>query len=139
MNRKKNHVIPALGSQIQAWTAAAERFKRWHSENAPKAGPPGRLSEWTRIALNAAVIGKLQVNFTDRETIPRGPRGPRGSEGRTNDEPVIPHQFRATQGEINSWTSAADAEGLERAEWCRQVLNAAAENDALALALRGAA
>lgn len=122
--RRTNYEIKAFPSQIEAWLTAAERFAKW---TPPRVGAPGGFSMWTRAALNAAANGGFSVSFTEREIVPRGPRGPRGEERRIDDETVEPHQFRASKSEIMTWQNAALAEGLELAEWCRQVLDAAAK------------
>lgn len=120
-----NHVVPALPDQIKTWEAASQHWAAWASEHMePRRGRPGWFSLWTRLALNAAAAGLFRVEFTEREVVFRGPRGPHGT---ANDDKVIWHQFRAAPEEVAEWTRCAEAEGLERAEWCRQVLDAAAK------------
>jgi hypothetical protein len=105
---KKNHTLPSLSEQRSAWAEACDRVN-WTK------------SDWTRRAFDAAIDGRLKVRFTEARII----RGQiKGNEER--DEVAGQWQFRATEEEVARWGKAAEAQGLVRAEWCRQVLDAAA-------------
>jgi hypothetical protein len=100
----KNMVIRGYESQIEIWEKKARSL-----------GPT--VAWWVKRALNAAATGHLKVKFTERQFV----------RGRVeSDEPVQQLQVRVTKAEHKTWTAAADAEGLDRAEWARQVLDAAA-------------
>jgi hypothetical protein len=106
---KKNHTLPSLASQRAAWAKACASVN-WSK------------SDWTRRAFDAVIDGRLKVRFTDAQIV----RG-RSKDFAEPDEIVAHWQFRATDADVARWTAAADAEGLPRTEWCRQVLDAAAK------------
>ncbi len=105
MSKKKNHSLPALSGQIEVW-----------KERAADVSMP--YGDWARRALIAATQGRLRVKFTDAQLI----------RGRTEREEIAEQfQFKVTDEDVTKWQRHAEAEGLARAEWCRQVLDAAAE------------
>lgn len=106
---KKNHTLPSLAHQRAAWAAACAAVN-WSK------------SDWTRRAFDAAIDGRLKVRFTEARVVQGRSKG-----HEEPDEIAGQWQFRATEDDIARWTAAAEAEGLTRAEWCRQVLDAAAK------------
>lgn len=100
----KNLVIRGYPDQIEAWISKAQSVDH-------------NVSWWVRHALNAAASGNLRVRFTD----------PQVRRGVAADETVQQFQIKATVEELEFWTQAAGAHDLERSEWFRQVLDAAAE------------
>lgn len=106
---KKNHTLPSLASQRATWKEACAAVN-WSKSN------------WTRRAFDAAIDGRLKVRFTEARVVQGRSKG-----HEEPDEIAGPWQFRATEDDVARWTAAADAEGLPRAEWCRQVLDAAAK------------
>lgn len=105
---KKNHTLPSLSEQRSAWAEACARVN-WTK------------SDWTRRAFEAAIDGRLKVRFKEARLV----RG-QVKNDEEREEIAAQWQFRATEEEVARWTKAAEAEGLVRAEWCRQVLDAAA-------------
>lgn len=103
-------MFKAYRGQMKGWTDAAQRA-------CVARGIDVNKTWWTRMFLFAAATGEFKVNFTD-EQVTRG-RGER-------DEEMEPYQFKATDTELRLWGEAARAQGLNRSEWCRQVLDAAA-------------
>ncbi len=118
---KKNHVLPAMPDQVTAWARACKSVRMPNVMN---------KSDWTRRALDAAIDSRLTVRFKEARLI----RG-RMKNHDEPDELAVSWQFRATQADIDRWTAAAEAEGLVRAEWCRQVLDAAAKQKSQAFLL----
>jgi len=111
-----NHRIKALTVSIARWKLAAEL-------TGTKA--TFKISDWVRYWLNQAAEGKFLPELTER-------RFPRGQV----QELTGNFQFRASVEELDAWQAAADKSPClnlakrgsrpERAEWERQVLDAAA-------------
>ncbi len=114
----RNHRLTATERQVRRWRRAA---KVW-SEKMGFGGQRASVSYWARHWLNAAAEKKFKPELVTVADVSM-----EGSD-------LVDFQMRVTVGELDNWTEATARSGVgsyngapSRAEWQRQVLDAAAD------------